>query len=165
MSAARCADENFVARVNLHDLIDALEAQSDTISTYLDRSTGEIYAISEEAFRIADEDTGACDAIPEWQREEVEWARSIAASDRYVALPTSWDVHEWSIMQQFCYSVADDSLRGEFLMAIHGPGSFRRFKKRLTNHGLWESWHRFRRLALRERVIEWCQQHGVSYVG
>jgi hypothetical protein len=164
MSAACCEEKNKAGLVSLRDLIDAVEAQSDTVSSYLDLSTGEIYAISEEAFRIADEDTAAGDMIPDWQQEEVEWARIISASDRYIALPTSWDVHEWDIMHQFCYSLPDQRWRAEFLSAIQGRGAFRHFKNQLTHHDLWESWHPFRRQALSALVIEWCQEHSVSFV-
>jgi hypothetical protein len=163
MSAALCGDQSLAGLVKLDDLIDALESNSETAAFYLDLNTGESCAISEEAFRIADEDIAACDMLPDWQREEVELARLMAASNRYVALPTSWEVHEWAIMQQFGYSITDDQLRGKFLAATKGRGSFRRFKNQLTHHGLWESWYQFKRLSLRERVIEWCQEHGNSF--
>lgn len=154
MSATGCRDENLPVSVSLDCLIDAVEAQSGTVSSYLDRRTGEVVAISEEAFQFADEDTAASDTIPEWQQEEVECARRISAGDGYVALPTSWDVHEWNILKQFCYSLADDRLCAEFLLVIHVCGSFRSFKNRLTHRGLWDSWSQFRRLALREQLIQ-----------
>jgi Uncharacterised protein family (UPF0158) len=163
MSTVRSGSEKAAGLVRLDDLIDALEAQSDTVFSYLDRSTGEVHAISDEAFRMA-EDEAADDTITKRQQEEVELARTIAASDRYVNLPSSWDVHEWAIMKQFCYSLADDGLRAEFLMAIQGRGSFRHFKSELTHHALWESWKQFRRGALRELVIAWCQEQSIAFV-
>jgi Uncharacterised protein family (UPF0158) len=164
MTTARRGSKGRGAVVSLHELVGAIEAQTDSMSSYVDLITGEIYVISEEAFRLADEET-ACDAIlPEWQKEEVEWARRISSGDHYLALPSSWDLHEWTIVRQFCCSLPDDRLRGEFLTAIHGPGSFRRFKSQVTHHGLWESWNQFRLLAIRDRLIEWCQEHGVPFL-
>lgn len=152
------------ALVNLQDLIDVVQSQSDTVWSFLDRSTGEIYAISEEVILMADDERAAWDKVPDWQREEVELARRISASEQYTGLPTSWDVNQWAIMHQFCYSLADQRLRGEFLTAIHGRGCFRRFKAQLTHHGLWEPWNTFQRHAISEVVIEWCHEHGVPLV-
>jgi len=163
MTAAQCEDKNVAAVVSLDALIDAVDAQSDTIASYLDSRTGEIYAISEDAFSLAEAGTAADERVPEWQREEVEWARRVSGSDCYLALPTSWELDEWEIMRRFCTSLADDRVRADFLATIHGRGSFRRFKSTLTHHGLWESWHEFRRVTLRERLISWCEKNGVSF--
>ncbi len=38
--------------VSIDQLIDALEAQSDSHSSYLDRETGEVYPISEDAIFV-----------------------------------------------------------------------------------------------------------------
>lgn len=150
------------ALVSLKDLIEAVEGQPDTISCYLDQSTGEIHAVSEEAFLIAD-DASTWNEIPEWQREEVEIAKRILGSDVYLTLPTAWDVHEWSIMRDFCATITDDRMRADCFSAIQGRGAFRCFKRELGHHGLWEAWDQFRRAAIRELVIEWCQQHGVAF--
>lgn len=149
------------AAVKLQDLIDTVDGQPETFSSYLDRDSGIIYSVPEESFRIAEEDADCREEIPEWQLEEIGWARRIASSDRYLALPTSWDLHEWEIMQQFCNSIADESVCGEFLAVIHGRGAFRRFKDQLTHHGLWDIWHEFRRQALRQQLVSWCEEHGV----
>jgi Uncharacterised protein family (UPF0158) len=164
VSAAQCRDENVAGLVRLDAIIDALESQSESFSCHLDRSTVEIHAVSEDALRMADEDPAASDTIPEWQQEEVELARTISASDRYINLPTQWDVNEWAIMKPFCYCMADDQLCAEFLTAIQGRGAFRHFKNQLTHHDLWESWNQFRHLALRDLVIEWCQENSVAFV-
>jgi hypothetical protein len=153
-----------VTAVSLHDLVDALESQSDSMSCFLDRETGEVYRISEEALLFAEDEPDTVDKLPDWQEEEVALAKAVCASDRYLALPTSWDVHQWRIMREFCWSLSDKRLRVEFLMAIDGRGSFRRFKAELTRHGLWDSWREYQRQALSHLVIEWCQQHAVPFV-
>lgn len=148
--------------VSLKDLIEAVEGQPDTITSYLDRNTGKVHSICEEAFLIA---AGALpwNLVPEWQQEEVERARIISGSESYLALPTAWDVHEWSIMRDFCATITDDRMRADCFSAIQGRGAFRCFKRELGHHGLWEAWDQFRRAAIRELVIEWCQRHGVAF--
>jgi Uncharacterised protein family (UPF0158) len=163
MTAAR-KDQMAPAPVRLHELIDAVEAQSDTVSFYLDRTTGAIYTISQEAFDLAEDDTAEWDRIPDWQREEVQCARNVSGSDRYLALPTSWDIHEWAIMQKFASSIPDTRLTSQLLDTIRGSGAFQRFKGQLTHHDLWEAWNDFRRDAIRHRLIEWCEEHGTRFV-
>jgi hypothetical protein len=164
MTAAASEGEKVSAPVSLHGLIDAVEAQCDTVSCYLDRITGAIYTVSEEAFGLADHEPAECDMVPEWQRDEVEWARKISASDRYLALPTAWDVHEWAIMEKFCSVIPDSRVASQLLTAIRGRGAFQRFKRQLARHGLSESWNQFRRSAIGNRVIEWCEEHAVRFV-
>ena len=97
------------------------------------------------------------------EEEEVELAQRVLDSDRYVALPTSWDVHEWRIMEAFCYSLDDEDIRGECLGAIRGRGAFRYFKDLLLRHGLRDSWYAFRGEALRKIAIEWCEEHEIAF--
>ena len=71
MTTARLVSEGAAPAVKLQDLIDGLEFQPTNASSYLDRETGEIYTISEDAFRIAEDDTASFGTVPEWQEEEV----------------------------------------------------------------------------------------------
>jgi hypothetical protein len=81
--------DSVVAQVKVQGLVEALDVQSEMYSCYLDRETGEIYTVSEDAFRIAEDEEASRDTLPDWQWEEVELARRTAVSDRYLALPTS----------------------------------------------------------------------------
>jgi hypothetical protein len=164
MTCAELPDGSEAVPVSLQELVDALDFRPAEFSSYLDRVTGAIYTVSDEAFRIAEGDGTSWGPVPEWQEEEVELARCIAASDRYLALPGSWDIHEWNIMSQFCYSIADDDIRAECLTAISGRGAFRRFKDRLAQYGLQDGWDKFRRQALRALAIEWCEANAVPFV-
>ncbi len=56
------------AVVRLEDLVDAFEGQSETVSSYLDRETGETVAVSEEAFDLVEEGIAELSNLPEWQR-------------------------------------------------------------------------------------------------
>jgi len=164
MTAPGRASGKSPAPVRLHDLIDVAEAQCDTVLHYLNLESGEICTVSEEAFYLAGEGTAECDRIPQWQQEEVERAKRISASDHYVVLPASWDIHEWAIVEQFCSSVSDTEVASQLLAAIHGRGAFRRFKDQLAQHSLWESWNEFRHSAIRHLVVEWCEAHAIPYV-
>ncbi len=145
----------------MQDLVDALDLQGDRAASYLDLDTGEVHVIAHEAFAIAEEGAGAHPL--DCEEEEVALAQRILASDRYVELPTSWDVHEWRIMEAFSSSLADEDLRADCLRAIRGRGAFRAFRNELSRHGLWDAWHAFRDAALRKIAIAWCEEHGIAF--
>lgn len=51
-------------RVKLSAIIDGMEFQSEGISSYLDKKTGEVITITDEEFRAADE-TDSTEECPE----------------------------------------------------------------------------------------------------
>ena len=147
----------------MQDLIDALEMQGDRAASYLNCDTGEVHVISHDALAIAADGTDADAVLGDCEEEEVELAQRVLDSDRYLELPTSWDVHEWHIMEAFCYSLAAEDIRADCLSAIGGRGAFRYFKDQLARHGLRDSWYAFRAEALRKIAIEWCQEHEIVF--
>jgi hypothetical protein len=104
----------------LDDLIDALEEQSDSLFPFLDREAGEVVLISDESLSLAKTEPEEIDLLPDWQKEEFELAVLIETSDRYLRLPTQFDMHEWNIMADFCHQLRRDDIRERLLGAIHG---------------------------------------------
>ena len=147
--------------VPLDSLIDALEEQADTLFAYLDRETGETHLISEEWLSYSEAEPEEIESLPDWEKELVELAVRIESSDRYLALPSRFEMHEWSVMERFCHEVTQDDQRRKLLDAIHGSGAFRRFKDQIAYLDLWEPWNAFRRQAFGEIVTEWCQDNGI----
>jgi hypothetical protein len=145
----------------LDDLIDALEEQSDSLFPFLDRETGEVVLISDESLSLAEAEPEEIDSLPDWQKEEFELAVLIETTDRYLRLPTRFDVHEWNIMAEFCPQVRRDDIREKLLGAIHGNQAFRRFKDQIAAHNLWKEWDGFRRQALVEIVRDWCEEEDI----
>jgi Uncharacterised protein family (UPF0158) len=145
----------------LDDLIDALEAQSDSLFPFLDRETGEVLLISNESLLLSEAEPEEIDLLPDWQKEEFELAVLIETTDRYLRLPTRFDMHEWNIMADFCHHLRRDDLRERPLGVIHGNHAFRRFKDQIATHNLWKEWDGFRRQALAEIVRDWCEEEGI----
>jgi Uncharacterised protein family (UPF0158) len=76
-------------------------------------------------------------------------------------LPTSFEIHEWSIMEDFA-----DSLRrvgDELDDALHGSGAFRNFRATLRRHGIESGWSRFFENELRRIAIDWCEKHDIPW--
>jgi len=95
----------------------------------------------------------------------VELARKIQQEPgaRYLRLPSKFDVHEWAIMDRFCYTIQNAHIRDDLHSGIRGAGAFRMFKRLLSEYKLWEAWSRFRQAELRQMAIEWCEEQGVAY--
>jgi hypothetical protein len=49
----------------------------------------------------ADGDNVDLEDLPDWQREALPKDREAVESDRFLALPGSFDVYGWSIMERF----------------------------------------------------------------
>jgi hypothetical protein len=147
--------------IPLDELIDALEEQSDSVFPFLDRETGEVLLVSDEMLSFSEAEPEEIDLLPEWQKEEAELAVRIQSTDRYLALPSRFDVHEWSIMNEFCQQIKRDNIRARLLGVIQGNHAFRRFKDQITNFDLWEEWNSFRRQAFGEIMREWCEENGI----
>ncbi len=84
---------------------------------FLDLVTGNIVSVSDEELRAA-QGEHLLDDYPYWQHELIDLARDIEDDvGRYIALPTRFDIHEYSIMENFCLSLEDDRLSKEMYSA------------------------------------------------
>jgi len=150
-------------QVKLQDILEGMDLQSDEQSSFLNLTTGEVVAITDEELRAAEHDA-PLETFPAWQHEAMRIARAIVATDHYLPLPDRFEINEYQIMERFCLSVNDDDdLRDDLCNAIRGRGAFRRFKDRMQLYGMAEDWYRYRDAALREIAVAWCEAHGISY--
>jgi DNA polymerase III alpha subunit (gram-positive type) len=120
--------------VKLKDIIEGMEFQSDEGSSHLNTTTSEVIYITDEKVRAAEDET-PLEQFPEWQHEAIRVAKGFLESADYLPLPTKFDIHEYHIMERFCYSVDDDEMRDDLFNAIRGSDAFRRFKDRI--HDCW----------------------------
>ena len=148
--------------VNLKDIIEGLEFQSDEGSSHLNTATGEVVYVTEEELRAAEEEE-PLNHFPEWQHDAIRIAKDIVETDHYLQLPDRFEIHEYSIMERFCLSIDDEDMRDDLCDAIRGRGAFRRCKDRMQLYGMAEEWYRYRDAALREIVIAWCEAHEIPY--
>ena len=148
--------------VSLRRVVDELEAQTDDSTAYLNRETGDPCTIRDEEACLAEGDADL-DDLPDWQRDEVAWVREVLESEDWLSLPTSFDIHEWAIMDEFSGSIDDPDLQGELHDAIRGGGAFRCFKDAIHRRGIHESWYAYRIAALDQIAADWLDGHGISY--
>lgn len=149
-------------KARLQEIVDALDMQFDEISTWLDLDSGQVAGIPNDLMSHA-EDEEEPPSLADWQKPIFETAKRIVATDRFLPLPTKFDVHEWEIMKEFSESRRSERTRQELLAAIHGSGAFRHFKNTVRRHGIEQDWFAFRAEALAEIAREWCKENNVEW--
>jgi len=152
-----------MARVKLDDIIEGLEFQTDESHSFLDKRTGKVVTISYEEMKAAENDK-PIENFPEWQQDLIKIAKEIVAeTGDYIHLPTKFDINEYRIMEDFCWSIEDAEMRETLCNLIKGSGAFRRFKDAIKDFGIENDWYKYRDDALKQIAIEWCQEHGIEF--
>jgi len=154
-------------KVKLDDIITGMEFQTDEMSSYLNKETGEVSTVMEQEFRVVEEDDDSLISLYGLEEDGIEKARDILMDDegiKYIALPSKFEVHEWEIMKQFCLSVDDKDISESLMNAIHGKGAFRFFKDSIRRYGMEDQWYKFRDAAIKRIAIEWCETNNIEYI-
>jgi hypothetical protein len=138
-----------------------MDTVSDTWRAYLNRQTGELFSASDEELSALEQEED--EELPDWQREAIEKLRQVQQSDDWLELPSRFEIDEYRIMERFCSSVEDDTLREDLLDAIHGSGAFGRFKNMIHRHGLRDDWYRYREQQMARIAAEWLEANGIAY--
>jgi len=148
----------------LSEIIDAMDSQTDERCTYLDTGSGEIVSISDEEFSAAEE-KHPLESYPGWQQGLIREAGRILEDDedRYIALPSKFDIDEYHMMERYALTV-DDKLSAELLAAIKGKGAFRRFRDKVAGFGIEQDWYKFRDAKYKELAKDWCEANKVEYI-
>lgn len=81
---------------------------------------------------------------------------------RFLRFPEKYEIHEYSIMEQYIDWLPCGRAKTELSSAIHGKGVFRRFKDTLRYHGLEQQWYAFKAEALCKVAIHWCEENGLG---
>ncbi len=149
--------------VSLRDVVDALDMASDTLSSYLNRKTGEVVSLTEDIMMMAQDEEDLYD-VPEWAREEVRRAREVMDSDDYIGLPGRYEIDEYRTMEDFCYSLEDEGLKGDLLYAIEGRGAFRRFRDTIHRRGIEKDWYKYHDGKLKETAADWLEANGIPFI-
>src|SRR3974390_1030757 len=147
--------------LSLREVIEAMEAATEECASFLDPETGEIITVTEEERDLVEEESR--EDVPEWQREMLPKIRAALESDRFLELPDRFDIHEWSIMEEFSRAQGSERIRHKLADAIHGAGAFRIFRTAIRRLGLERSWYQFRDEAVAEIARNWLEEHKLLY--
>ena len=123
-------------KVKLDTIIGGLDMVSDTFDVYFNPKTGEIDFIN--LFSTPSFYTDEEDSIPE----------------EAIFLPSQFEIHEYSIMEDFIYTIEDKEIYEELLFAIKGRGAFRNFKHQIHRFGIQNDWYDFKE----EKIYSYCKR-------
>jgi hypothetical protein len=150
------------ATADLNTIIAELEMQVDFRSSYFNRTTGTMVRVDDDHFRCAEDD---CDlsSYPEEEKADILLAREVFSSGRYIAMPSKYDIYEYSIMERYCRTRPDHIRRDLLLSAIQDKEAFQRFRAALQQNNLEEDWYTYRYQAFREIARLWCEANHIPY--
>jgi len=148
--------------IRLKDVIQEMDVFGDEYRAFLNIQTGEFVTLSNEELGAAEEGEKIED-FPEWQQAMIQKAGEVLHTDNYRELPSKFDIHEYSIMERFCYAVDDGELSRRLLDSIRGRGAFRYFKDTIHEYGITEDWYAFRERAFNRIAIDWLESHHIAY--
>ena len=148
--------------VSLRDFVGEMQLLSDESHTYLNKVTGEFIVIPDDDLRMAESDIA--DELLAWPVESMQDLKKVLSSDDYLELPSTFDIHEYEIIERFCRSFPDPEISDTLLEKIRGSGAFRRFKDTTYRYGIEQDWFRFRDDAYKEIAISWLEAKGIAYI-
>ena len=156
--------------VLLSDVVSEMESIADEWNSFVNRETGEVVGLLSDAFRGAEDRAAGEEPAGYYgdaDAEMIDLAMKIEFSDQsasYEQLPDKFEIHEWSIMRDFCDSVENDSHRSQLLDAIHGSGAFRHFKSTIARLEIRDDWFRYRDAVIEQKAIDWLDSHNIAWV-
>lgn len=133
-------------KVKLSDIIDAIEMTDQYSEYFLDKETGKVEWVSDMAMT---------------QKEQEEVYDRLDEHGFY-RLPTSFDIHDYDIMEEFVYTLSG-SARDKLASAIQGKGAFRRFKDTVIRLGIDQEWYDFQSAEYKRKAARWCEDNGIEY--
>ena len=139
--------------VPLKIVVGAVEAADNEWEQFLDIETMEAVSIPDSLF------IDGFGSDYQHLSEQIE----DGLNTRYFHLPSQYDIHEYSIMERFVWSLPEGVIQDRLEDAIRGRGAFRRFKDGIYRLGVEQNWYDFRDKAYREIAVEWCENHGFQF--
>lgn len=136
-------------KVNIQEVLEALYGAGMETSYYYDTRNQKILMIFDGMVN---------------GEENPELIEEISDSftEDYIPLPRHYDINEYRMMEEYIYELPSGKNQDILERAIRGKGAFRRFKDRLYDIGLEQSWYKFRDDAYERIARDWCEKFGIE---
>jgi len=171
-------------KIDIEELISAMDDASYEHSYYLDLETGRILLVTdetrsqlEEIYEAAPNEESGEEFdlesslerldLPDWQKDALREADEVEEGfgDRYISIPQVDSNEAYSDMEEFIVTVTNERLQARLWQAIDGRRPFRRFKDVLADYpNEREQWFRFEDDRIRQRVLEWLEDEGIELI-
>ena len=77
-----------------------------------------------------------------------------------VAHECQYEIDEYSIMEDFIWSLPEGEMQNKLVGKIRGRGAFSRFRDGIYRFGIEKDWYEYLEKAHREIAVEWCEKNG-----
>ena len=148
--------------VNLAELVETVALAPEDETLYVNRLTGERYAIAAEEEAIMGEVHD--DMFPDVEVEIIDEIRSVLASADWIELPSAVNVSE--VLPKFTGAIADEATRARFeqILSMQSvPTLSQTIVDFFYDMELEAQWSAFEREKLREAIAARLSQHQISY--
>ena len=136
-------------KVDIDDVMLAFDAANN------DMDMSVLYVRNENVFiySFMDEYQDYAEASEEYEDEGEYWVR----------VPDRYEQNGYGIMEDFIYSLENETAREWLSNAIRGKGAFRRFRGACERFHILDDWYDFEEDAKRKQAIQWCEENGIEY--
>ncbi len=136
-------------KVNIDDVMLAFELANNDYDN-------QVFYIRKENMFVSEND----DEFP----EIAEAAEECEDEDDYwVKVPDRYAQNEYGMMEDFIYSLENETAREWLSNAIRGKGAFRRFRGACERFHILDDWYEFEEDAKRNQAVQWCEANGIEY--
>lgn len=133
-------------KVKLSEVIEAVENAGDNMTYYYNKYTQTVFFVMEDSDEFYD------DSEPD-DIEEHE--------DRYIRLPSKYEVDDYHIMEEFILNLDDEQQQNQLEDAIRGRGAFRYFRNLVDQFKLTQKWYDFRDSTYKKIARKWCSDNDI----
>lgn len=133
-------------KVNLNDVIEAIDFTDDGMTYYYNKRTGKIELVADSM----DDYENVVDEIEE-------------NFEQYLSLPSRYEINDYQKMVNFISNLPTGKEAQQLTRAISGRGAYRRFREELEIFGLTQKWYDFKDATTRKQAVDWCQENQVSF--
>ena len=148
-------------KVNLKDVIEAIEFEGEALTHYYNKDTGVIVYLEDEATaNYKADDINNIDDFEDWERELIQGLVHLKENPKsYIQLPTLDEIDEVSMMIDFLISLSGNVKERKELKSL----SIRNLKEEIEHLDKLPEWYDFRDNSEYKIAKEWCLKNNIIF--
>lgn len=150
-------------KVNLSDVIEAIEFEGDLVNHYYNKNSGIIIGIEDSsASTYKASFAKELDKFEDWERELISNLVDFEENpEDYISLPNKEEINEYGMLVDFCNFLENLDLKTKLLDCNE---SFLKLKQSVENNGLLSQWYDYREEVEKNLAINWCKSNNIDYM-
>lgn len=141
-------------KVDLRDVIEAIEFENELLTHYYNKKTGIIIYKEDKSTREVDKDN--IESYEPWKRELIMELKDLEENpEDYIKLPGYEELNEGKMMKKF---MAENSLK-----CNESEEEIEKLKKVIESKGLLSEWYDFREDLEKSIAVSWCEENNIIY--